>query len=126
MPSQTFIPDVGGLAGNLCVGSDRAQTTAQPPPTPLTLVGETGLEPATRSTQSYGATEDKLGPRKDLREPAEAASQVLPKEGPGNESATAVERALLAAIRALGPEAARRVARALDEDRTTSAGGDPS
>ena len=45
----------GGAPGDGAT-PDRTQTAAQTPSAPSAMVGETGLEPATRSTQSYAST----------------------------------------------------------------------
>ena len=66
-----------------------------------------------------------MGEDKDLGEGRSDASQVLPTEPHERGSASEVEAALLAAIRALGPEAVRRVVEVLAADLAGDGGVTP-
>ena len=80
----------------------------------LALVGERGLEPPTRSTQSYAPTEANDPDGNDLGNRGANASQVLPTESPETRRPCPPVGDLLDALKGLGPEALRRLADALE------------
>jgi len=81
------------------------------------MVGETRLELATRSTQSYARTDDKGSEANDLGRAGASASHTLPTEGSKTPSSSPPVGDLLDALKGLGPDALRQFADALDKEQ---------